>query len=105
MVLSVAPRTSRKSADHFARRAQMALAVHGQQSSGAVELGVIADGGKQVENLAVVGFGVAHAVGGQQPADCRRARNADRGLIPPLFFALAMPLQFNVDIVCGRRCA
>ena len=45
---------------------------------------------------------VANAVGGDE-RQLERARNADRGLIPPLLFALAMSLQFDVNIIAAKN--
>ncbi len=75
----------------------MTLAVQGQQSAGAVQFHVVADRGKQVEDFAVVRFGVAHAVCGEH-GQLQRARNADRCLISPLLLALPVALHFDVDI-------
>ena len=66
-----------------------------------VELGVVADGGEEVEDLAVVCGGVADAVGGEH-RQLQRTCDAKRRLVAPLFLALAVPLQFDVDILAAE---
>ena len=58
---------------------------------------MIADGRKEILNLAVVCSRVANAVGGDQ-RQIQRVRDADRSLISPFLLAFLMALQFDVDI-------
>ena len=61
----------------------------------------MADGRKEILNLAVVFGRIANAV-------CRDQRkiqgtcDADSGLIPPFLFALPMALQFDVDVFAAE---
>ncbi len=61
----------------------------------------MADGGKEVLNLAVICGRVADAIGGDH-RQIQGTRDADRRLISPLFFALLMALQFDIDILAAE---
>ena len=52
-----------KQRSHLSRRAQMPLAVHRQQPSRMIEIGVIAHRGKQIQHLAVICRRIANAIG------------------------------------------
>jgi hypothetical protein len=58
---------------------------------------VVADAGEHVEQLALVGRGVADAVGGQQ-RQTQGARNAHGSLIAMLLVAVVVALQFDIHI-------
>ena len=82
---------------HGARGADLALGVAGEQAAGVLELGAVADGGEDVEDLALVLGGVADAVGGEH-GQAQGFGEAESGLIAPFFVAFAVALQFDVHV-------
>ncbi len=82
---------------HLLRRSQEAFGIARKQASSGRQRAMVADGGEGIAKLPPLRNGVADAVGGQQ-RKIQRTRNVDRSAIAGLFFALKMPLQFNVDI-------
>src|SRR5579871_2905861 len=76
----------------------MSLAVDRQKAASLIEFGAIADGGKQIQNLAIIVFSVTDTIGSQH-WQLQGACNPDRSLVSPFLFALAMTLQFDIDIV------
>ena len=76
----------------------MTLAVHGQQAACLVQLDMVADGGKEVLNLALIRRRITNAVGGNH-RQTERTCNADRSLVAPLFLALLVALQFDINVL------
>jgi hypothetical protein len=66
-----------------------------------VEFGVIADTGKQVQYLAVVCRGISHTIGCKH-RQLQCAGDPKRSLIAPLFFALTVPLQLDIDAIRAK---
>ena len=83
---------------HLCGAAEIAVGVEGEEAAGVVEVGVVADGGEEVEDFAVAGLGVADAVGGDG-GEVHGAGEAEGGLVAGFFFALVVALEFDVDIV------
>jgi hypothetical protein len=76
----------------------MPLTIERQKTAGVIEFGVMMYCGKEVQNLPLVTRGVADSIG-RQDWKLQGTRDPYRSLIPPLLLALAMPLQFDVDVV------
>ena len=82
----------------------MAFGILRKQAAGGFQRSMISNAGEDIEDLALVRRGIADAVGGQQ-RQTKAFRKRDRLLIDRFFFAIVVPLQFDVDIVRGRRCS
>jgi hypothetical protein len=78
------------------------VVVGGEESARVVEVDVMADGGEEVEDFAVVGFGVADAVGGDD-GELERAGEAERGLIASFLIAELVALELDVDVVAAVK--
>ncbi len=61
----------------------------------------MADGGEGVEDLALFGPRIAHAVG-RDDGQAERARDLDRCLVARFFFAQKMALQLDVNILAAE---
>jgi hypothetical protein len=85
---------------HFCGAAEVAVVVGGEEAAGVVEVDVMADGGEEVEDFAVVRFGVADAVGGDD-GDLERAGEAEGGLVAGFLIAELVALELDVDIVAA----
>jgi hypothetical protein len=89
-----------KEGTHLLRRSQVAARIDGEQTTGVRQRFAIADAGEDVEDLAVVLRGVAHAVGGDHGKMERRG-DAQRCLVAPLLFPLLVALELDVYIVAA----
>ena len=84
---------------HFlAAISDVTLGVAGEQAAGGHQRALVADGGEDVAELAVVRGGVADAVGGEQ-RKMQVAGDFDGDAVAGFFFAVEVALQFDVDIV------
>ena len=79
----------------------MALGVLGQQFSGGIEMGVFADAGENIQDLAPVRLRILHPIGREerQPS---APRKIDQLPIYPLFAAKEMPLNFDENIFAAK---
>src|ERR1700735_1566323 len=79
----------------------MTLTIQSQQSASLIELNVMPNRRKEIQNLAVVWCGMADSVRGEhwQP---KRLRDANGGLIAPLLFAFPVTLQLDIDILAAK---
>ena len=59
---------------------------------------MVADGGEDVAEFAVLRGGVADAVGGEQ-RKMQRSGDVEGGAVAGFLFAMEMALQFDIDIV------
>ncbi len=85
-------------AAHGAGGANLALGVALEEAAGLVERDVVADGGEDVEDFALVLGGVADAVGGED-GEMEGLGDAQGGLVAGFFGAVAVALQLDVDVV------
>jgi hypothetical protein len=85
---------------HFCGAAEVAVVVGSEQASGVVEVDVVADGGEDVEDFAVVWAGVADAVGGDD-GEAERAGQAERGLVAGFFVGELVALELDADILAA----
>ena len=91
---------SRKRAAISCGAAEIAVGVDGEEAAGVVEVGVVADGGEDVEDFAVVRIGVADAVGGDD-GEAQGAGEAEGGLVAEFLIAELVALELDVDIVAA----
>ena len=76
----------------------MALTVKREQAAGMIEIGVVANRGKEIQDFAVICRGIANAVR-REHRQAAAMRDTNRSLIAPLFLALMMALKLDVDII------
>src|SRR6266851_578270 len=74
----------------------MALTIERQKTACTVEFRMVANCRKEIQHLTVIRGGVPHAVGCNH-RQLQGTGDAKRRLVPPLLFALVMPLQLDVD--------
>ena len=86
---------------HLLRRFQMTLGVTRQQTSGSDQRFVIANGGEDIAEFALLRRRIADAIGGQQ-RELERAGNFYGGAIACFLLAMKMALQFHIDIVAAK---
>jgi hypothetical protein len=75
----------------------MAFGVLCQQLTGGVEMGVLANAGKDIEDLAPGGRGVLHSIGGEEREPVM-TRQIQAWLVGAIFSAKTMPLNFYKNI-------
>jgi len=80
----------------------MALGVLGEEFAGGIKMGVFANTGEDVENLAAIGAGVLNAVGGDY-WQAMLLREIAETLVHALFAAKEMPLDFDLNIFAAER--
>jgi hypothetical protein len=86
---------------HLPRCAEVTKVVDCEQAARLIEFDMMADRREQILYFAVVLGRVANAVGCDQ-RKVQGTRDADGSLIPPFLFALAMALQFDVDVLTAE---
>ncbi len=89
---------SAEEARHFLRAFQIPIGVDGEQPSGFVDGGLVADAGENVQRFARFGRGVANAIGGDQ-RQAVMPREIDERLVEGFFGAIIVALEFDEDIL------
>src|SRR6266446_679533 len=87
---------------HFPITLQMALAVSRAQLAGNIKMGVLANAGENIENLASVGLRVLHAIGGQDRQSIMSGK-INKLPVHSFFAAQKMTLNLNVNIFATER--
>src|SRR6202142_3953881 len=75
----------------------MALGIARQQTSGSGERAMVLQRGERIRQLAFMRHGIVDAIGREQRQP-QSFRDLDRDPVSVFFFAMKMPLQFNVNI-------
>ena len=91
----------RKQGAHFRIALQMAFGVLGKEFAGGIEMGVFADAGEDVENLAAVRARILDAVR-RDHTQAMLFRQIAELLVHALFAAKKMPLNFDVDVFAAE---
>src|SRR5436189_2844689 len=65
-------------------------------------MGMIADAGEDIEDLAAIGTRVTNAVGCEQWQVCLIGESNEE-TVEAIFTASMMPLQFNIDLIVPER--
>src|SRR5207249_6646061 len=91
-----------KDCAHLRVALQMTLGVLGEKFSDEIEVGVLSNTDKNIQDLASVWFGVLHAIGRDQGHAKFRSEINQRA-INPIFASQKMPLNFNIDILATER--
>jgi len=86
---------------HFGVALEMSLRIAGQEFARGVEMGVLADTGEDVENLAAIRAGILHAVRGNN-RQAEMFRQIAEFLVTAIFPAEKMPLNFDVDVIAAE---
>ena len=87
---------------HLRRRLQVALGVARQALPGAMDVGLVADAGEDVEQRPILRRGEADAVGREQRHVIRRGQRDER-LVVGLLVALQVPLQLDVEAIAAEH--
>ena len=80
----------------------MPFGILGEQHSGGIQVGVLANAGKNIEHFTAGGGGVLHSVGCQQ-RKTKSLRQIDQLLVKLIFPANKVPLNFDVNIFTTKR--
>ena len=80
----------------------MTLGVLGEQFSGEIEVGVLANAGENIQHLTSVWFGILHPVGRDQ-GQAKFRSEINQHAINPIFASQKMPLNFDIDILATER--
>ena len=86
---------------HFARRFSGSVRCWAQQTSGGIEVRVIADAGEDVVNLAGVGFCVEDAVC-REEWEARLFGELDKGVVDAFFAAEVVALDLDKDTITAK---
>jgi hypothetical protein len=78
----------------------MAVGIDGEEAAGVVEVDVMADGGEDVEDFAVLRIGVADAIGGEN-RKVEGAGKAQGGLVAEFLVGKLVALELDVYIVAA----
>jgi hypothetical protein len=90
-----------KQRTHLGVALEMALGVLSQEFTGRIEMGVLADAGKNVENLATIRARILNTVRRDDP-EAMLFRQIAELLVDPIFTAEEMPLDFHVNIFAAE---
>jgi hypothetical protein len=85
-----------KESGHFRGAFQVSLPVGGEQLSGGIEMGVIADTGEDVVQPLICVSGIAHTVGGYQ-GQVEPSCHVDESLVTVLLGPQSVSLKLDVD--------